>query len=241
MTLREKLKDILTKNLDVIYKYASSIGNISDTDEEALTLKDIPKDELVDYIIDVYSDEIVVELPEAEKIEATNMKQAFEEYKQTLSDYLDIIVSSEAYPEDIVGSLSSEIDKIKAIMKSVLTRAWMKDNGYFPEIAEFCTLRDDGKPTFDIFGDFESYSKTLRDNTLNFLAKNAKIKAATDKVVEQINNASDDSSSSDTDDNSNSETNSETDDNTVTDTGEDDTGQSVNEEDTLNDNDWFMK
>lgn len=243
MTLREKLEDILTKNLDIIYKYAANIGNISDTDEEALTLKDIPKEELVDYIIDIYSDEIVVELPEAEKIEATNMKQAFEDYKQTLSDYLDIIVSSEAYPEDIVGSLSSEIDKIKAIMKSVLTRTWMKDNGYFPEIAEFCTLRDDGKPTFDIFGDFESYSKTLRDNTLKFLAKNAKVKAATDKVVEQINNATDESSSSDdnTDDNNNSDTNTDTNDNMVTDTGEEDTGQSVNEEDTLNNNDWFMK
>ena len=156
---------------------------------------------------------------------------------------LDIIVSSEAYPEDIVGSLSSEIDKIKAIMKSVLTRTWMKDNGYFPEIAEFCTLRDDGKPTFDIFGDFESYSKTLRDNTLKFLAKNAKVKAATDKVVEQINNSTDESSSTDdnTDDNNNSDTNTDTNDNMVTDTGEEDTGQSVNEEDTLNDNDWFMK
>lgn len=202
--LQDIIKEIIEVNKADIWKFIKNKGK-SKTDE-SVDFDKIKKDEIADFVLDAYANEIVVELPRPQLQEANSIKESFETYKDTLEQYLDIILSSQAYPTEIAGEFSGQMDRIKAILKTVFTRKWMTDNGYFTEISEFLTLGKDDKPIFDAFGDFSSYLETLYSEFAKFIKDHNKNISKMDKELEKLGaddvegGSMEDSSSSDTSD-----------------------------------------
>ena len=184
MSLQEKMLEIIDANMANIMKFAKN-KQLSDA-EDAASVNDVKKSEVANYIISIYANEIVVELPEPQQTEANHIKEAFETYKDMISSYFDEVLSSSALPQDLVGALSDKIEIIKNIYKATFLRKWMNDNGFMTEVSEAFTMREDGKPIYDALGDFEAYYKTLVDNALVFFKKHGKEIEKNDKKLEKL-------------------------------------------------------
>jgi len=189
----DKVKDIFKNNLSSIKKRLKNVDGI----------KKIKSDDIfIDYLTKTYIHDLKVELPKPEVTESNNMKDLFDEYTSSLDDYLDIILSSDALPDELLGDMSDKVDSIKTIMKTILTKKWMTDNGYMPEISQFLTRDEDGKPVFNLLEEYAEYSKTLADVILPFLKSNSKFVDKLDEKIEKIENDEDDDEDDSVDDDS---------------------------------------
>jgi len=179
--IREKVTTIVENNIDKIIKLIKK-NSTGEGIEELLT----KKEDITKYVVNTYFSKIMVTLPKPEVTEADNMNEAFEKYTSALDDYLDLILSSDALPDEVMGDMSDKMDGIKTAMKTVLTKKWMSDNGYMPEISEFLTKDDDGKPVFDLLEEYNEYAQALSDAILPFLKKNKKIIEKTDEKIDKL-------------------------------------------------------
>ena len=182
MVIVNMVKDIVSNNIEEIKR---TIKN-AQKDEEGIDFSKIKKEDLIEYITDKYINEMDIYLPSPELNEATAMKDAFTNYKDTITEYIDLIVGSEALPNELVGEISGNMDQVKNIMKTVLIKKWMNDNNYIPEVGEFMTLDDEGKPIFNFLEEYESYSSNLIEVLLPFLKRMSKTKAKTDEKLSKL-------------------------------------------------------
>lgn len=222
-TLQDKLTELVRNNLTEIKAVlkrdkASSIED--DTD-----LSKIKDDDLIKYVVYSYCDGMSVELPSPELSETNNMRATFEGYRDMVNDYLELVLSEEALPTDLVGELSGKLPIMKSIMKNVLIRKWMNDNNFLPEISEFMTTGDDGKPVFNMLDDYNAYISNISDVMLGFLKTNSKYISKLDDKLSKITGNDTESSSYD----DNGETDTGTDDQNNTD--ETDVGVGENPDD----------
>ena len=197
----DSIRKIVLNNISAIKK--SLKKNIPDSEKALLRLLN-NENNIANYVTNMYTSNITVTLPRPTSPDATNMKDAFEEYKGTLDDYLELIISEDAIPEEFMGEMSGKMDDIKSIVNTVLIKKWMTDNNYLPEIGEFLTLDDEGKPVFNILGEYETFTGTLAQAVLPFLKSNFKFKSKLDDKLAKTedDSASDDSASDDTTDDS---------------------------------------
>lgn len=182
--LRDKIKGIIESNISPIKRAIKK----QKKDEQNINYDKISDKRLVSYILRMFETETTVKLPKPELSEAQSMKESFEAYKYALEDYLELIISEDALPEEIIGKISGNLDVVKSVMKTILIKKWMADNGYMPEISEFLSIDDDGKPVFDILGEYSEYAETLTKSLLPFLKKNKKFKAKIDAKLDKIEN-----------------------------------------------------
>jgi hypothetical protein len=175
MLLQNKIRGVIEDNITSISSDLKKyINSNNDNDIEAELLNN--KEALIDYILDAVIDETSVEIPMAELSEAQSMKDSFEAYKTVVETYIDLIISAEAMPSDIFGDMSDQLDNIKAIVKTVLYKKWMADNNYLPEISEFLTRNEDGKPTFNLLEEYSVHATNLAEAILPFIKVNNKFK-----------------------------------------------------------------
>ncbi len=180
--LIEKITEVVTNNIAEIKRTIKNQGD----DEQNIDFDKIKDDDLIEYVVRKYYDEIDVYLPTPELNEAQAMKDAFETYKAVLEDYLELILSTDAIPDELAGEITGKLDSIKAVMKTILVKKWMNDNNYLPEISEFMTLDDNGKPIFDILEEYNMYIANLTSTLLPFLKQIKKTKTKTDEKLQKI-------------------------------------------------------
>lgn len=97
-----------------------------------IKLYSIIHEDIINYIINKYIEEITVSIPAPEMTEAAAGETAFDQYKSTLDEYIDIIIPDEVFTValgDKVGN-SENISKLKGMLKATLLRKWMMDNNY---------------------------------------------------------------------------------------------------------------
>jgi len=185
--LQNRLSSIIKNNMASITKRFKK-----DTKDNI----NIPKDaDISDYIINSYINEMTITLPQPAVQETENMKDAFEKYLGSLDDYLEIVISEDALPEEFTGDISSKMDDLKSIIKTVLSRKWMSDNGYLNEINEFLTTDEDGKPVFNILDEYNLHIDKLSAALIPFLKVNKKITNKYDDKLDNIDNDDDDDDS----------------------------------------------
>lgn len=168
--IKLKVKQIIENNISKIKKVLLK----SIVDEETKTyLKN--ETNLVNYVLNIYLKHIDVSFPRPEVKEATNMKDALTTYTETVDDLLDALISSDAIPDTLAGDVAMEIDSVKSAMKTMLIKEWAINNNYVPEITNFLTLDNTGKPVFDILEDYGVYTEQLSAVLLSYYKKNKKI------------------------------------------------------------------
>lgn len=199
MFLQEKLRSILESNFKDIYKYVKD--DKIDVNETMDDFDGIKRKEMVEYVISKYANEIWVELPKTQMTEADAMKASYEAYKDALTDYLDTVLSDQGgFPSAIAGKLGENIESIKSMVMSVFLRKWMADNNYMQEVTDFLSLREDGKPVFDAFADYNMVYTTLSESFLAWYKDYKKERAKVDDKLDKLLGDSMDSYSSDTGD-----------------------------------------
>ena len=206
MILRNKLQDIIKSNI----KSIKSAIKKQKTDEHNINYDKISDERLITYILKMFETELTVSLPTPELSEAQAMKDSFEVYKDALDDYLELFVSSDALPDEIMGEMSDKLDSVKSVMKTILIKKWMGDNGYMPEISEFLSLDDEGKPVFDILAEYTEYSDALSKSLLPFLKRNKRFVSKLDDKLDKIENAEDTDEDANDDNNSDADVNEDT-------------------------------
>jgi hypothetical protein len=181
----------IVKNDPRIYTAIKNIikNNISNIKSRLKGTISVSDDKLVDFITDNYINEINITLPKPQVTDNSNMKDLYDDYVDSVDSYLDIVISEDAVPEEYLGDLSGKLDDIKTILKTILVKKWVSDNGYMSEISKFLTKDDDGKPVFNLLEEFEDYSQTITEIILPFLKSNFKFKTKVNKNLEDIENS----------------------------------------------------
>jgi len=149
------------------------------------------KDIIVDYLTKEYIDNLNVSLPKPEVTDNTNVKDLFGDYSSALDDYLDLVMSSDALPDELIGDMSGKIDGIKVVMKTILIKKWMVDNNYFPEITEFMTRNEEGKIKFDLLDEYQDYTSILSELLIPFFKKTGKFVKDVNKKLDKIDEEGD--------------------------------------------------
>ena len=181
MVIVNKVKEIVSNNIELIKKTIKK-----EPDSEGVNFDKIKKDDLIDYITDKYINEMDIYLPTPELNEANAMKDAFIHYKDTVNEFIDLIISAETFPTELVGEVSGNFDQVKNIMKTILIKKWMNDNNYIPEVGEFLTQDDEGKPLFNFLEEYEHYVDGLTTVLLPFLKRMSTKKGKTDEKLSKL-------------------------------------------------------
>jgi hypothetical protein len=130
--------------IDKIKDYINNKGIMKDIIKNFNKKKiKVSKQDITTYIIKIYQNEIKASLPRPEMSEAQSMKDAFDSYKTTIEDYVDYIISDEAIPNELAGDLSDKLESVKAIIKTMLMKKWLSENGHMTELNEFLTRDED--------------------------------------------------------------------------------------------------
>jgi len=143
------------------------------------------KAKLADYVVELYSRNIAIELPRPEMQETANMQESLNTFMSSLDLWLDNVLSSTALPQDFLGEMSSKMDTVKSVMKTILVKNWMTDNNFIPEMSDFLTLDNEGKPKFNILDEYNDYVESLSKVILPFVKKNKKFQEVNDERLSE--------------------------------------------------------
>lgn len=147
-------------------------------------------------LIKLISGEVIkslrIALPKPADEEEENLKKVLEAHTEKLDTIIDIIMGSDALPEELIGELSGKMDYFKGLLKAVLTRKFMVENGYLSEVSEFIGMDGKGKADSPLLKEIEDYVKDFSEVMLPFLKNVNKIKVNTDTKIEKIESGEDD-------------------------------------------------
>jgi len=150
------LKDIISENYEKIIT-ANNLGADGQT---------LEKDEVIEYLLTDFIASNNASFPVPDYHDAQNMKTAFTAYKDSVNEYVDLLLSSTALPESISGDLSNKLTDLSAIIKTTLIRDWMATNNYMPEISQFGAKLSDGTPNSDIINTHSAFIKNVTEQIL---------------------------------------------------------------------------
>ena len=170
-TLQEKIDKIIEKNLDIIKKRYEEIlqdVNIDDEDKERYT-KLLSNDEIIKgYLINSIIKKSNIKLPTIDMVEAPALKNAFNDYKETLDSYIELILPDSVLSVGLGEEVGAKLSVIRDIVKSTLMRKFMSDNNYIPELADMLTTDSDGKPKINLLSEFNTMMKPLGEALVGY-------------------------------------------------------------------------
>ena len=151
---------------------------------------------------------ITATLPKPDAVESDVTKEALDNYSDMIDTYLEMFISSEAFPVEYVGSVNDSLDSIKSAMRTVLLKNYMEDKRIIPELSEFLKLDNEGKPSIDLLEEFETLRETLISAVIPYLKRNNKYLDKVEKKMEKIGGIEE---NEDNDDNGNADESGEQD------------------------------
>lgn len=190
------IKEVIKNNKKDITNFLTKLKKKKDANYYEKFNK-VKLSELTNFITNIFISEIEVYLPTVQPYEANSSKNAFDDFKTMVEESMDIIFNTESLPDEYVGNFSGKIDTIKGMFKAVIFRKWMIDNNYLPEIGEFLTKDDDGKPVFNAMEEHNAFIEAVIESLLPFMKERLKLKAKADEKLQKIEDAANDSGGDD--------------------------------------------
>lgn len=166
-------------------------------DENNTNISKLKDDDLIEYILFTIIEDLDVYLPSPELNEAQAMKEAFTTYKESIDEYIELMLSPDSFPEELVGDVANRLDTIKAAIKSALLKKWMSDNNYLSDINKLFVLDDKGKPAYDALDEFRVMMNNMIETIIPFLETATKDKSKIDERLTKLNNAEEEELSDD--------------------------------------------
>ena len=187
--IQDELKELVRLQLKDIRKYLKRLHVSKDTISE---IDNISDDELIHFVIISIINKLEVTLPKVETSKEDNITKSFNEYKDTLDEFVDLILNEDIIPSDIIGEFADKIDVIKNIIKSILIKKWVNENGYMEDLMSIFTLGKDGTPLLSILDEYDLHIDSLEKAILPFLKKMKKQQLKIDKKISKIEDIEDD-------------------------------------------------
>ena len=176
-TILSALIKELIANKDILSEYLSDEDNTKLAEDEFGFLHNLTEQ---------YIDNLELDLPRPDITALETQSAAFTAYKEALEVALDSWISAEFVSADIAGDISTDIDTIKAVLKSYYLRTWMADNNYMPELADITGTDETGKPILDLYNINEQHVKALIASSLQFVNNLHKIKTDANDVLKTL-------------------------------------------------------
>ena len=192
MMLIDDMKEIISTGITEIKKTLNKNKNEEDED-----LKKLKPDDVCNYIIESFLNELDVYLPSPETPQNETIKTQYDTYKSMLDDVLDAVVSTEFINEEYFGQISGKVDGIRTMLKGACLMKWMQDNNFMPELSELVTKDDEGNYIFNAFDNMELFGDSIVDAFISYMKHRTKAKQKSDKKLEKLDQAGMDSGSSD--------------------------------------------
>lgn len=190
-----EMKEVIDDNKNAVMEY------LTKSERSEFVKQD--EDETLSEIIKAFVEGVNLEFPKPDETSLENQTVAFNAYVEALEKVLDHWVSSEFITSDVVGDINSNIDSVKAILKSYFIRKWQAENNYMNELSEIVTSDDDGKASLDLYEINKSHLEAITRSVLIFLKDMKPIANAANKDLETLGTPEgtvDSSSSSDSSD-----------------------------------------
>ena len=236
-SFKNKIKDILGSEIKSIKKYILKSNN-PNVDKDVI--KKIKDDVLIDWIANTVIKHLAIELPKPEVTDDSNSKDLLDDFIDEVDKITDILMSTDAIPDDLLGDFADKMDDAKAAIKVMLTKRYINENNILPELTNILTLDEDGNPNNNILEEFSTHIDVLTKLILPFVKDNNKAKEKLDEKIDKIDNPDEDEedTSDAVDETNNDDTGDTTDDNNNDneDTNNDDTvdNEDNTEEEDLN-------
>jgi len=214
--IREDIINKLLSNIKPIRRYLKKVVIADDEKKKFDRTKD--KD-LANYLYKVIIKNLDIKLPEPYVKEADNLSELFSDYQDNLEDFLDTIITDDVLPDELVGEFSDKMDVMRNLIKAIMTKRWVAESGYMPEVMKMFTLGRDGKPILNILEEYKNHVGLLEATLMPFIKEMGKIKDRIDDKLDRIENPEEEEE--DIDEDTDDELDNDTDDDTI-DEGDDD-------------------
>lgn len=208
--LKRKIYDILKGNVKKIKSYVKKKGY----EEDYEYLEHLPDDVLLEFLYREIIQKLIVHLPKPETKEDQDLSDLFDKYTDNLDKILDQLFSSDALPSDLVGELGDKLENIKQVMKAILIKKWVTENGYMGDISKVLSLDEDGNPTIDVLEEYNAFIETIEKITLPFLKQMKKKQEKIDEKLDKIENGDEEESENNDEDTENNNENEKNNENT---------------------------
>lgn len=199
-------------------KVEKSSTNNKDDDTDNDTIKDDDsttndedeklKEEFINMLTYKIVDEINVDLPDIESTDSSAMNEAFTSYIDRIESALDYLITYDSMPDELLGSFSNDIEKLREVFKSMLIRRWLLDNNYMPELSEIGLIDDENKSMSPIFNDYINYLNGIASMSEENYPKLKEIRSKFDKITSKFEEDNDSGNTSNN--NNNNDRNSST-------------------------------
>lgn len=122
--------------------------------------------------LNVFLNNLVVELPSPAATTLEAQKQQFEDAAEFYKSALDYIVNESFFDASVQGEgMSDHVDMIKNILLSHFMREYMAKNAILPELSDLTTIGEDGRIAVNVMDALEQHIKALGMSTGNFFRR----------------------------------------------------------------------
>lgn len=175
--LFDELREVMQENIGLIEQVLP--------DDDKVKLKEQPS--FIDDLIESFAVLIKLDLPKPDITTIETQSSAYDNYVEALDKTIDAWINSEAFPSDLVGEVSNNIDSVKAVLRNYFIRKWMAENGFMSELNDIVTTDENGKPSLDLFEMNKAHMEGVVKSTLGFIQSLQGIKKAADADIENLN------------------------------------------------------
>ena len=147
----------------------------------------------IEYYIDHFAENIIIELPKPDNTNIATLSVEFDIYKENLEKIVNTFIGSEIFTEDISGEISQHIDTVKTVYTNFLLRKWCATNNFYPEIAEFNSGEEEDIE--NMLSNITNHLSSTMGVSTKLLTMMQKFKDAVNKDLNSVDGEGGDSSS----------------------------------------------
>lgn len=172
-------------------EYTSILKYLPKETQEEIKKDKIPKSVVISELVEevIYDLEVALPVPAYDENDST--KGAFDAYTSKLDDAVKVYFGEEALPEELVNKIAGKSEDLQTSIKLALTRKWIAENNYLPELTDMLTVSDDGKENKGILDEFNTYIEQMGEALKPFFKDVKKGKKKLDEVVDKFENEDD--------------------------------------------------
>jgi len=140
--------------------------------------------------LNVFLNNLVVELPSPAATTLEAQKQQFEDAAEFYKAALDYIVNESFFDAAVQGEgMSDHVDMIKNILLSHFMREYMAKNAILPELSDLTTIGEDGRIAVNVMDALEQHIKALGMSTGNFFKRFKKFANLQTALMQDVNDS----------------------------------------------------
>lgn len=178
--IRDELKEAINDNIAAFKKAIAEYNK--DPGFDINSDKEDKDDTALETIVDLFLDSFKVTLPKPDLGTLENQKQALQAKSEFYDTALDFYVSQEAFDSGTFTDIGETIPMIKAILKMILMREFMRENNILPELDRIVSTEEDGTASLDLAQEVKQHLEGVMRTIGDWAKELKKLKPKMDKI-----------------------------------------------------------